>query len=101
MNSSNCSDLQRVGSLVHAEERRHVVVVEMLRDRLVGEQHELLDDPVRDVPLGGDDASTSPASSITISGSGRSKSIDPRRWRRVLRTPNSSCIDSKSGTSGL
>ena len=38
-----------------AVERRDVVVVEMLRDGLVGDQHELLDEAVRDVALGGDD----------------------------------------------
>ena len=35
--------------------RRHVVIVEMLRDRLVRHEHELLDDPVRDVALRRDD----------------------------------------------
>ena len=55
MNSSNSLDLERVGLLVDAVERRHVVLVEVLRDGLVGEQHELLDEPVRDVALGGDD----------------------------------------------
>ena len=48
-------DLERVGLLVDAVERRHVVVVEVLRDRLVGDQHELLDQPMRDVALGRDD----------------------------------------------
>ena len=38
-----------------AVEPGHVARVEELRHRLVGEQHELLDDAVRDVPLGGDD----------------------------------------------
>ena len=48
-------DLERIGRLVDAVERRHVVVVEVLRHRLVGDEHELLDDPVGDAPLGGDD----------------------------------------------
>ena len=38
-----------------AIERRHVVLVEMRGDGLVREQHELFDEPVRDVALGGDD----------------------------------------------
>ncbi len=48
-------DLERIGRLVDTVERRHVVVVEVLRDRLVRDEHELLDDPVRHTALGGDD----------------------------------------------
>ena len=48
-------DLQRVGRLVHAVEARNVARLEELGHRLVREQHELLDDPVGDVPLSGDD----------------------------------------------
>ena len=48
-------DLERVGFLVDAVQPRHVAGVEELRNRLVGEQHELLDDAVRDVPLARDD----------------------------------------------
>jgi len=48
-------DLERIGRFVDAIERRHVVVVEVLRHGFVRDQHELLDDPVGDAPLGGDD----------------------------------------------
>src|SRR5438309_6290201 len=48
-------DLHRVRILVDAIERWHIALVEMLRDGFVREQHEFLDDPVRDVPLGSDD----------------------------------------------
>ncbi len=44
-------DLGRIRRLVHAIERRHVPRVEVGRHRLVGEQHELFDQPVRDVAL--------------------------------------------------
>ena len=47
--------LQRVGRLVHPVEPGNAARLEELRHRLVGEQHELLDDPVRDVPLRRDD----------------------------------------------
>ncbi len=47
--------LERVGRLVDPVEPRNAARLEELRHRLVGEQHELLDDPVRDVPLGRDD----------------------------------------------
>ena len=45
-------------------------------------------------------ASTFPSSSSTSSFSGRSKSIEPRRRRRPLRTLNSSPISSNRGTRG-
>ena len=45
----------RIGRLVHAVERRHALAFEVRRHRLVGQQHELLDEAVRHVPLGGDD----------------------------------------------
>jgi hypothetical protein len=48
MNSSKLSTFADP-ALVHAIERRHVVLVEMRGDRLVGQQHELLDEPVGDV----------------------------------------------------
>ncbi len=48
-------DLRRIGLFVNAIERRHAALLEMRGDRFVGEQHELLDEPVRDVPLRRDD----------------------------------------------
>jgi hypothetical protein len=48
-------DLRRVGLFVNAKERRHAMALEMRGHGLIGQQHELLDDPVRDVPLEGDD----------------------------------------------
>ena len=48
-------DLQRIRILVDAEQAGHIVVVEVLRHRFVGDEHELLDDPVRDVALERDD----------------------------------------------
>ena len=44
-------DLEDVRLLVDAVERRRLLRLEVRRDRLVGEQHELLDQPVRDVAL--------------------------------------------------
>ncbi len=44
-------DLEQVGRLVHAVERRHVVLFEKGRDRLVRHEHELFDDAMRDVAL--------------------------------------------------
>ncbi len=38
-----------------AVERRHPLLLEVPGHRLVGQQHELFDEPVRDVPFGGDD----------------------------------------------
>ena len=48
-------DFQRVRRLVNAIQRRDAVPVEVLRDRLVRDEHELLDQPVGDVPLRRDD----------------------------------------------
>ena len=48
-------DLQRVGILVDPVKGRHAVVVQVLRHGFVRRKHELFDDLVRDVPLGGDD----------------------------------------------
>jgi len=45
--------LEDVRRLVDAEQRRRPVIGQVLRHRLVGEQHELLDQPVRDVPFRG------------------------------------------------
>ena len=55
MKSSNFGDLQDVRLLVHAVERRRGLLLQIRRDRLVGEEHELLDEAVRDVALQGDD----------------------------------------------
>ena len=41
-----------------------------------------------------------PNSSNSISGSGRSKSMEPRRTRLRFSTSASSCISSKRSTSG-
>ena len=40
---------------MHAEQRRHAVLLQVARDGLVGRQHELLDQPVRQVAFRGDD----------------------------------------------
>ena len=45
----------RIGRFVHPVQRRHVGAFEVRGHRLVGQQHELLDDPVGDVALRGDD----------------------------------------------
>ena len=47
--------LQRIGWFVDTVQRRHLVTIEMAGDGLVGHQHELLDDPMRDVALRRDD----------------------------------------------
>ena len=47
--------LQRVGLLVHAIQAGRLLLRDELGHRLVREEHELLDQPVRDVALGGDD----------------------------------------------
>src|SRR5207245_2650523 len=48
-------DLQDVRLLVDTVQRRRAGRLEMRGDRLVGEQHELLDQSMRDVPLQRDD----------------------------------------------
>ena len=48
-------DLQHVGLLVDAIDARHAAPFDVGRDGLVGEQHELFDQLVRDVALGLDD----------------------------------------------
>ena len=48
-------DFERIRLLVDAIERGDVVGIEMCGDGLVGEQHELFDQAMRDVALGGDD----------------------------------------------
>jgi hypothetical protein len=48
-------DLLEIRCLVHAVQRRHVIADQVRRDRLVRQEHELLDDPVRDVALHRDD----------------------------------------------
>ncbi len=47
--------LARIGLLVDAVEARAAGCLEVIGHRLVGQQHELFDQPVRDVALGGDD----------------------------------------------
>ncbi len=44
-------DLQRIRILVDAEQAGHTVVVQVLRHRFIGDEHEFLDDPVRHVAL--------------------------------------------------
>ena len=48
-------DLQQVRLLVHAIERRRRLLLEKRRDGFVGQEHELLDQAMRDVPLERDD----------------------------------------------
>ena len=86
---------------MHAVEARDVARLQELRHRLVGEQHELLDDPVGDVPLGGDDR-------LDLSGLVEHDlclvevEVDRRRAGAgaSLRISNSSRIRSNIGTSG-
>ena len=47
--------LERIGRLVNSIERRHLILLEMLGYGLVGEKHELLDQPMRDVAFVRDD----------------------------------------------
>jgi len=47
--------LLHVGRLVHPMQRRHDMLDQVSGNGLVGQEHELLDQPVRDVALGGDD----------------------------------------------
>ena len=47
--------LQQVGLLVNAIQPGAAALFEVVGHGLVGQQHELLDDPVRDVALGDDD----------------------------------------------
>ena len=72
-------DPLRVGLLVDAVEGGHVGLGEPRRHRLVGGEHELLDDAHAVEPLAGHDAGhlRRPASSTSF-GSGRSKSSEPR-----------------------
>ena len=94
-------DLEDVRLFVNAVERRRLLRLEIRGHRLVGEEHELLDQPVRDVALERDDRLDHAAwSSMTTSASFRSKSIEPRRRRASFRIWNSSRISSKVGTSG-
>ena len=55
MNSSNVSTFSGIRLFVHPVERRHADPLEVRRHGFVGQQHELLDQPMRDVPLGGHD----------------------------------------------
>ena len=48
-------DLQQVGLLVNAIQPGPALLLEVVGHGLVGQQHELLDEPVRDVALGDDD----------------------------------------------
>ncbi len=66
----------------------------------VGGQHELLDDAVGDVARRAGDAGHPPHSSNSMSGSGRSKSMEPRCMRLRLRIRASSRISSKRADEG-
>ena len=48
-------DLERVGGFVNAIQGRNLVTLEVSCHGLVRHEHELFDDPVGDVPLGGND----------------------------------------------
>ncbi len=65
---------------------------EPVRDALVGGEHELFDEAVGPAALRASDGGHVALRVELDDGSGRSKSIEPRRWRFRLRSSARVCI---------